>query len=141
LGVTHFIVSPGSRAAYTKQEEVIFDTFTSLYARRQADAGGFAIYAMPAAPPPPAPPFRVLAIGMGGYADGVYRIQDLGTIEAMPPAMVHFGAPERPARSSEEVEQMLTDVDAVLIASTRHLEPRGSEVLGRTFRVVAGYGP
>jgi hypothetical protein len=52
LGVTHFLVSPGSRAADTKQEEVLFDSFLSLYAKHQTDAGGLAIYQMPSEPPP-----------------------------------------------------------------------------------------
>jgi len=54
LGVTHLIVINGWHPADTKQEEVIFNTFISFYAKRQADVGGYVIYEMPATPPPAA---------------------------------------------------------------------------------------
>jgi hypothetical protein len=140
LGVTHLIVIPGWHPADIKQEEVIFNTFISFYAKRQADVGGYVIYEMPAGPPPAQRPFQVLSIGMGGYADGVYRIQDLGTIEAMPPRFVRFAGPQQPIRAPAEIEQMLGGVDAALVSSAYHPDEKASEVLRSKFRSVATYG-
>ena len=140
LGVTHLIVIPGWHPADSKQEEVVFHTFISFYAKRQADVGGFLIYEMPARPPPAQRPFRVLSIGMGGYTDGVYPIQDLGTIEALPPRFVHFAGPEQPVREAAEIEQMLAGVDAALFSSAYHLDAKASDVLQAKFRSVATFG-
>jgi hypothetical protein len=140
LGVTHLIVIPGWHPADTKQEEVIFHTFVSFYAKRQADVGGFVIYEMPASPPPAQRPLEVLSIGLGGYSDGVYRIQDLGTVETLPPRFVRFARPEQPVREAAEIEQMLGGVDAALIASSYRLVGKASEVLNAKFRSVATFG-
>jgi hypothetical protein len=78
---------------------------------------------------------------MSGYADGVYRIRDLATIEAMPPALQQFAAPSAPAASPAEVERALSEVDAVLLATARHLEGKSPDLLRDKFRVVQGYGP
>ena len=84
LGITHILHEPAHRPAPTKQTDVVFTDFTTRYARSVLRAGGYELLAMPASPPPPDPePYRVLALGLGGYADGVYRLEDLGVVEAM----------------------------------------------------------
>jgi hypothetical protein len=141
LGVSHFLVMPGSRAAETKQEEVIFNSFISQYAKHQTDVGGFAIYQMPSEPPPQERPYRVLAIGIGSYADGVYRVRDLRTIEELPPDLQKYPPPSAPTRNAEEIEHALPEVDAVLLASTRRLEGKSADLLRDKFRSIQGYAP
>jgi hypothetical protein len=140
LGVTHFIVLPGSRPAASKQEEVIFDTLAALYAVRANNIGGFVLRDMPGTPPPDEPPFRVLTMGMDPYADGVYAVEHLGTCEELPPELQHYLPPDSPLGSGENAAVALQDVNAALIANSVRLDPASTEILGATFRAVARYG-
>jgi hypothetical protein len=139
LGITHFLVIPNARSSETMQGEVIFDLFTGLYAQHKTDAGGFAVYTMPSSPPPAQEPTRVLAMGLPGYADGVYRIESLGTIETMPPAFMKYAPPEIPATKAD-AERVLPRVDAALVAPSKPLDGKALDILRNEFRVVATYG-
>jgi hypothetical protein len=140
LGVTHFIVSPGPHPAALKQEEVIFDAFTSLYATKVTSVSWFALYEMPGTPPPAEQPFRVLMVGIPKYADGVYPVEHLGTIEEMPEDLQHFSPPDVPLQSLADVPSLLPSVNAVMLGSSTHLDPAGTTALGASLRAVASYG-
>jgi len=139
LGVTHLITLPGSRTAASKQEEVIFDVFANEYASHVGTFGPFWLYEMPRTPPPEQRPFRVLALGIQGYADGIYPIERLGTCEEMPPALQKFGAPDARVTETSAVAAALDSVDSALINPSYHLNDDASNKLRQGFRPVASY--
>jgi hypothetical protein len=140
LGVTHLIVQPGSRAAASKQEEVIFDTLVGLYAKRTANIGGFALYEMPTTPPPDQPPLQVMTIGLGQYTDGVYEVSDLGTCEELPPELQRYKGPKARLGAPETIAATLSTVDAAIVAGNK-LDAAATQTLHQTFQMVASYAP
>ena len=91
LGVTHVTWRPGHQRAPTKQEEVLFDDFAHFHRARvehvQAGGGRMDLLALPAELPPALDhPYEVLALGLHGYADGLYRVEAMSTYEDVPDA-------------------------------------------------------
>jgi hypothetical protein len=140
LGVTHLLVPAGSHTASSKQEDVIFDTFAGFYATRTADVGGFAVYAMPATPPPVEPSLRVLSVGIAGYADGIYPVESLGRCELLPPDMQTFSAPQIPMQGPGDAASLLSKAGAVLVAGSSSLDDKARDALAKEFRPVGTHG-
>jgi hypothetical protein len=137
LGVTHFIVNPGGHPARMKQEEVIFDAFISHYATHLTNVGGFGLYGMPPTPPPAEDPFRVLVAGVARYADGVYPVEHLATIEQMPEELKHFPAPDLPLHNLVDVAALLPSVNAAVIGTSAQLDSAATTALAAQLRTVA----
>jgi hypothetical protein len=134
LGITHVIHFPGSHPSDSKQEEVVFDTFADRYGRMARQFGGMRVFPVPSLAPEK--PMRVVTIGLGPYADGLYPIESLSTVETLPPQYLHWAGPSRTAASPAE---LLPDADAVLIGSSAPLDGPTNQAL-LAFHQVAGYG-
>src|SRR5450432_2267504 len=94
---------------------------------------------MPQSPPPVEQPYSVLVLGIGGYADGVYDVADLGTLELMPSELQQWAHPRISTTVIEAVEQLRT-VNAVVVGSDgtgRLLQHTGA--LGARFHLASEY--
>jgi hypothetical protein len=63
--------------------------------------------------PPEERPYRVLCIGLGSYADGLYEIAQLGTIESLPERLRVYAKPGQ-ALTNENASELLRNADAVI---------------------------
>lgn len=139
-GITHLLLEPRARGAPTKQEEVLFHDLLSQYAEPLGSYGSFRLFRFPTRPPPASPPYRVVTIGLRGYADGVYPIQRLSTHEYLPAAQQRFAAPEQPLPALPEARAaLLESVDAVLVATRSTLDKAENAVLAGHFTQVIRY--
>jgi hypothetical protein len=117
LGVTHLLYVPRERPASSRQEEVLWNAFVTRHAVSVPGSfGAYRLLKMPPAPPPVEAPYRVAVFGMPGYADGVYPIEALHTIEYLWPSERKYRPPELAfARGSALRKESLASVDAVLL--------------------------
>jgi hypothetical protein len=139
-GITHFLYEPHARSACTKQEEVLFDGLLSSYAKSLGRYGGFALYELGKQAPPAEQPYRVVTIGLRGYADGLYPIKQLNTHEYLPAYVQRFAGPEVPLPAgADERAAMLSGASAVLVSTGTRLQPAADEALKRDFSQVMRY--
>ncbi len=129
LGVTHIVAPYVRHNAPTKQEQVLFAAFLR-HAREMQNFPGLRLFEMPKTPPPAQPPLKVLCVGLASYADGIYLVQDLATIEMMPPALQHFAPPRIPVT---KVTRNELAVDAVVMGSQTSLDAEAHETLRGNF--------
>ena len=116
IGVTHLLWRPGSRPSPTKQEEVLFSDFAHRFGKGARKFGDETLAALPDAPPPTDHPYRVLMLGLRGYADGVYPIEAMNTYESIPNMTEVFAPPEVPLPGHPAAQgQLAAGVDAVCI--------------------------
>jgi hypothetical protein len=116
LGITHLLYTPGERVASSRQEEVLWYAFVTRHAEFVGKFGGYRLLAMPRVPPPAEPPYRVAVFGMPGYADGVYPIEALSTIEYLWPTKRRYRSPARAVGEDRaELSSTLAGVNAVLV--------------------------
>jgi len=113
LGITHLVRTQVMWDS-SRQEQIIYDLFLSRYAAFVGNFGGILVHAMPGVPPPTESPYRVLCLGMDGYADGLYPIEALNVNEHLPSNLRHYPAPERPVEGGDAWE-LLRAADAALI--------------------------
>ena len=133
IGVTHIVTGPNPHAADYRQEEVIFDAFVDRYGRSPQRFGSLNLFPMPEAAPPPEAPFKILAIGLPGYKDGLYPVESLSTCETLPPAYQHRADP---ARTATSFATLVPDVQAALIGQNVTLDGPTQELLNREFHEV-----
>jgi hypothetical protein len=133
LGVTHVVTGPDPHAGDYRQEEVIFDAFVDRYGRSPQRFGSLSVFAMPAAAPPPEAPFKVLAVGLPEYKDGLYPVESLSTCETLPPAHQHRADPVRTAPS---FATLVPETQAALIGQKVTLDGPTQELLNRGFHEV-----
>jgi hypothetical protein len=139
--ITHVLIEPNVRSAPTKQEEVLFYDLMSRDAELLGYFGWFKIYRFPKKAPPARAPYRVVTIGLGGYADGLYPIKNLNTHEYLPPHTLKYKSPDVPLPADPEaIATMLEEVDAVILSTHRPLAGRAASVLQDRFAEVVRYG-
>jgi hypothetical protein len=141
FGVTHLLFELELRwAAPSKQEEVVWNALVTGYCESLGQFGVYRLVRLPDQPPPEEAPYRVAALGLWGYANGVYPIDHMGTIEYLPARLQHFRAPSQamPAAAAERA-RLLESVDAVFVAPHLKLEREDTEVLQRRFKRVAQF--
>jgi len=139
LGVTHIVSQPSSHPAQTKQEEAVWAAFRAMTMVGAQSFSGLELVPMPAVPPPVEQPYQVLMVGVGPYGDGVYRAEDLRTIqEVLPPELVRFAPPRTPVTSGT-ASAALARVKVVMLGTGSSLSAADNEILLRDFRRVFGY--
>jgi hypothetical protein len=137
IGVTHIVWAPGRQTA-SQQEEVIFDVFAHVYGRDRQQFGEFVMFPMPSTPPPVEDVYKVVAVGLDGYPDGLYDVDALNRCDQVPPAMRTQGSPIRTAPSPGA---LIGDARVVLMASQAQLDAETRDRLAREFHdVPAGAG-
>jgi hypothetical protein len=138
VGVTHVAWVPKSPPARSKQEELIFDAFVDTSGQSAQQFGPLSIFAMPPTPPP-VPAYRVLAVGLGGYENGLYPVEALSTCEELPPHLQHHAAPSRTSASPDEIWTLLDDANAVFVGSAARPDGVTVDRLNREFRQLRAY--
>ncbi|MDP8999379.1 MAG: hypothetical protein M3O46_04635, partial [Myxococcota bacterium] len=139
LGITHIIYNPGWRTAPSKQEDIIFHALAVLFANDKGRFGRFALLEMPKVAPPQQKPFRVLALSIGNYQNGIYPIRALGTCEEMPSDRQVYVSPDVAVVDPTQIANALTQVDAALVSASISLTDAARAVLDRQFRQVIRY--
>jgi hypothetical protein len=81
-GVTHVISLPGSFPASTRGEDVLFSLLLQ-HAGRGRTFGQFRVDTLPRKPPPDQGKIDVLALGLWGYADGLYPVEAMSVHEGV----------------------------------------------------------
>jgi hypothetical protein len=115
LGVTHVAWLPGGTPAPSKQADVLF---AALVAGREEESrrfGALRMLPLGGAGPAPSAPLRVLAFGLGGYADGLYPIEALSTLETLPPELQRFARPAVPAPGWPAARRLAERADALVL--------------------------
>jgi hypothetical protein len=97
------------------------------------------VFALPPEPPPPLAPYRVLVVGIGGYADGVYPVDALSTCDELPPHLQRTAAPAETSAPAESPWSLLDRANAVFVGSARPVDGAVSERLNREFRQLRAY--
>src|SRR5262249_12172088 len=140
IGVTHLLWIPGRRPASTKQEDVLFSDFVHRFGKDAKRFGGEELIALPAEPPPPDHPYRVLALGLGGYADGLYPVEAMKTYEAVPEGREKFAPPETPLPSDPAAQAALAaSADAVCVGDRFHFDARLKSRIDALFETAVPY--
>jgi hypothetical protein len=119
-GITHIVHERGVYPALSKEEEVMFLFLIDRCGANRFQVGQFEVVELPSTPPPDHAPFRVLALGLQGYADGVYPIAKMGVVEVIFDPSRTFPAPELPTNSPAVAESpivLIDGVDAVIMKS------------------------
>jgi hypothetical protein len=142
-GITHIVHERGTYPALSKEEEVMFLFLIDRCGANRFQVGQYEVVEMPATPPPDHAPFRVLTLGLGGYADGVYPIEAMGVVELIFDPHRTFPAPQLPTNSPSVAESpsVLTDgVDAVIVANGVQPPPGVDAPLRDQFQEELSYG-
>jgi hypothetical protein len=142
-GVTHLLWIPGRRPAVTKQEDVLFSDFVHRFGKDRRRFGNEELVALPADPPPPDAPYRVLALGLSGYADGLYPVEAMKTYEDIPSTpKTHetFPPPETPLPLDGAARAALAEgASAVCLGERFHPDPALKSRLDTLFEPAASY--
>jgi hypothetical protein len=138
LGITHVVYLPGEQAAPSRQEDVILHSLGLNYGGNKTRLGTFEFYKLPDVPPPERGSLQVLAIGLPGYADGLYDVTQLGVCQNLPPQYQNY-PPPRLAALPSGFDALLETVDAVLIGDNRTLPGPAADKLARWFQSTAPY--
>jgi hypothetical protein len=138
LGVTHMLYEqPMMSFAPSKQEEVVWNAFITGYTQSMGQFGPYRLVQMPAEPPPHEAPYRVAALGLWGYADGVYPIARMGTVEYLDGKLLKFAKPEVPMPADDAARaELVRHADAVLVAPRLDLGAAVADTLHQHFRRV-----
>lgn len=117
-GVTHLISLPGGMAAVTRGEDVLFAALL-LESKSSQRFGPFRLDELPKKPPS-ARPLDVLALGLAGYADGLYPVERLSVHEGTRSRRLVFPEPLEALPDDDEGRRALVArADAVFVG------PRG----------------
>ena len=140
IGVTHLLWLPGHRAASTKQEDVLFSDLVHRFGRGARRFGESELVALPSESLPADHPYRVLSLGLAGYADGLYPVEAMKTYEAIPGDRETFALPDvaLPSPPAAQVE-LATQADAVCLAEGFHPDPLLVTRIGGMFDVAVVY--
>jgi hypothetical protein len=143
LGITHLVRLPDWRPAATKQAEVLFSDYVHRYAGTRRTFIDREVATLAREPPPPDHPYKVLSLGLAGYADGLYAVEAMNTYETVLPAPgTHetYAPPEQALPSDPAAQAALAEVaDAVCVGAEHHLDPLVQSELEAGFEVAANH--
>jgi hypothetical protein len=121
LGVTHVLQAPERRPSAKKRDDVLWAEYIKRYAI-PVRAGSLEVTTLGAPPPPDAPGYTVLCVGLHGYADGIYPLDALSVHEGLPESFRRYPAPKQPFPEQSQIDAGLDDVDAILTSGeSEHL--------------------
>jgi hypothetical protein len=138
LGITHVLYQPGLHPSPVKQDDVIFGALRMRYESTTRGFGPFRLFELPSEPPPVEPPYRVLVSGIGGYQDGIYRVEDLSTLEGLPPDLQRHASPAE-SLAPGQVASQIDRTQALLLGNGTRLEPAANAKTTTQFQLVVGY--
>lgn len=139
-GITHVAHEYAVWPAFTKQEEVVFGALRAHIAKGFFREGIYEVFELPKDAPAAEQPYKVLTLGIGGYADGVYPVQDLGTYDNLPDEDKHYPSPTTAvAREKAGEASIVNQVDAVLVSNDFGQPEALRDKLGKQFQSVVTY--
>jgi hypothetical protein len=139
-GITHVVHEPGWWPVYTRQEEVVFAALLAQLAKNRFREGPYEAFELPTETPPPEAPYKVLSLGMDGYANGVYPVEAMGVYDMLPSEDKHYPAPTTPVTAETAGTSAVIDgVHAVLMSNDYQPRPALAEVLRTQFQNVITY--
>lgn len=140
FGITHVAHEHGVWPAFTKQEEVVFAALLARIAQNVFHEGPYQVFELPSEPPPPEPPYRVLALGIHGYANGVYPVEAMGVYDNLPDADKPYPKPAEPVALDRAGDaSVVRGVHAVLLANDTQPPDALADVLRAQFKQAVGY--
>jgi hypothetical protein len=138
LGVTHVLYVPGEWPAPSRKEEALFHRFALDHAAKLEAFGPYRLLEVPEKPSQAAEPMTVATLGMPGYSDGLYALQQLSVNEYLPVELRAYPPPQRIATNEAERIAMLHSADAVFVNVSRAHTAEQTRAL-REFHPAAGY--
>lgn len=138
-GIEYLVWEPQGRIAPSRQEDVLWSSLAEGYAERIGDYGGHRLARMPSEPPPATSPYLVATLGLHGYADGLYPIEALDTLEFLPRKLQRFARPSEPMpATTPERLALLERADAVFVAGKTQPDRDTRRLLERRFKFTYG---
>lgn len=114
LKITHLVLDAREDHAAAEQDEILIRILLRRYANSMGGYGAYHLFAMPNAPPPAEHPYQVLALGVSGYAAGLYPIDSMGTIEYLGGNLKKYNPPKQ-AASPTNAAILINEADVVLM--------------------------
>ena len=140
LGITHIMHQRGGWPTFTKQEEAVFSVFLARYATQKFRAGEFEVIELPAELPPVEHSYRVLSLQVSGYETGVYPVEAMNTVDALPERLREIQKPVLPLDlNSADQPLVLENVDVVFVGPSANLPRQLKAALSRTFELIQSY--
>jgi hypothetical protein len=105
LGINWVLTtSPGGQPDYSiKQGEVLFFDMYNQACKAPKQFGGLVLCRLERPPPPDPPDYRVLTLGLHGYADGLYDVAALNVVEDLPEHVrPPYPKPARPLAAGDQ---------------------------------------
>lgn len=137
LGITHVLYIPRERPASSLQEELAFYALVQRADVHKQSFPPYTLLSLPDSLPGYEEPYEALTLGMPGYGNGLYPIDQLDVIEYLPPHLRRYPAPVVPAPDAKRQAQLLKRADAVFIGQGFSLAPELRPELGRFERVIS----
>lgn len=131
-GITHVVLEPGSWKALTRQEDVVFAMLYQHHIKERFRSGRYEVFTLPKKLPPPEATYRVLSIGLPGYVDGIYNVDQLNTLEPLPGDLKQYATPKIRV-GEDQAKDHLGELDAVLVKQGRTLPSHLTAALNRQF--------
>jgi len=135
-GVTHLLYPPGKRNSGVLKADILFAELVYRYATKKKRFPGLELVDMPAEPPPPDDRgYRVLAMGLRAYKNGLYDIAQFDIFERLPQPKQHKVDPLERLDSVKATTSlpMLARVDAVVVGKSGRLDAETRRALERDF--------
>jgi len=142
-GVTHLLYPPGKRQSDIVKADVLFAELVYRYAKNKKRFPGLELVEMPEEPPPPDERgYRVLAVGLRAYKNGLYDVAQFTVYERLNKSQHHTVDPREPLASMKagEVLPVVARVDAVVVGKGARLDGETKKALERDFVAAEKYG-
>jgi hypothetical protein len=138
-GVTHVLTLPNDLPAATRGEDVIFALLQQSTSARRF--GPLRLDTLPESPPPdPERPIEVVALGIWGYADGLYPVEAMTTHEGVPHRFQRFPPPEAPLPADDGGRlALLSRAQAVFVGKGAGLAGALEAEVKRSFQQAASF--
>ena len=138
-GITHFIHIPNKRPAWNMHDEILFEDFIRNFPRKR-----YANLELVTITDKPLPnhqvPYKVAAIGVTGYGDGIYDLAQMIVQERLPTHLRKYPKPKNRLNRKKEdaLNNAFEQVRAVLY-NPRLLTPSVESTLSKEFQRVRKY--
>jgi len=126
MGITHVVLDSREDHAATEQDEMLIRILLRRHAVSKGGFGPYNLYALPQSAPPTEHPYQVLALGVTGYAPGLYPIEHLGTSEYLGGDVKTYPPPSK-AVTLEGAASLVANSDLIL---TRQSYPMDAQLRG-----------
>jgi hypothetical protein len=132
-GITHIVIDP-RWPAHSRQEDVLFSSLVTQYAKQLGRSGAQQIWEMPSEAPPIEPPYEVVLWGVPRAQDGLFPMEHLDQLDAGPPL---GRKPKQKWSETGQLQELLSQASGAVIGSHIKVAPVTRQLLADRFRSVA----